>query len=72
MTRVQLGEICERLSSGKSIKAVEVQDLGPYPVIGGNGLRGSQSATTSMENAPLLVAKAPPAATSAFILARLI
>ena len=40
MTRVQLGEICERLSSGKSIKAVEVQDLGPYPVIGGNGLRG--------------------------------
>lgn len=40
MTRVQLGEICERLSSGKSIKAVEIQDLGPYPVIGGNGLRG--------------------------------
>ena len=40
MTRVRLGEICERLSSGKSIKAAEVQDSGAYPVIGGNGLRG--------------------------------
>ena len=40
MTRVQVGEICERLSSGKSIKATEVQDSGPYPVIGGNGIRG--------------------------------
>ena len=40
MTRVRLGEICERLSSGKSIKAAEVQDSGTYPVIGGNGLRG--------------------------------
>lgn len=40
MTRVRLGEICERLSSGKSIKAAEVQESGTYPVIGGNGLRG--------------------------------
>lgn len=40
MTRVRLGEICERLSSGKSIKAAEVQDSGAYPIIGGNGLRG--------------------------------
>ena len=40
MTRVRRGEICERLSSGKSIKAAEVQDSGTYPVIGGNGLRG--------------------------------
>ena len=40
MKRRKLGDICSRLSSGKSIKAVEIKDSGSYPVIGGNGLRG--------------------------------
>ena len=40
MKRQKLGEICSRLSSGKSIKAAEIKDSGSYPVIGGNGLRG--------------------------------
>lgn len=35
-----LESICDRLSSGKNIKAVEVFDEGTYPVYGGNGLRG--------------------------------
>ena len=40
MKHRKLGDICSRLSSGKSIKAAEIQDSGHYPVIGGNGLRG--------------------------------
>ena len=40
MKRQKLGDICSRLSSGKSIKAAEIKDSGSYPVIGGNGLRG--------------------------------
>ena len=40
MKRQELGNICIRLSSGKSIKAAEVKSSGSYPVIGGNGLRG--------------------------------
>lgn len=35
-----LGEVCSRLSSGKSIKAAEIFPAGKYPVYGGNGLRG--------------------------------
>lgn len=72
MTRVQLGEICERLSSGKSIKAVEVQDLGPYPVIGGNGLRGYAERYNFDGECAVIGRQGPPAATFAFILARLI
>lgn len=37
---LQLGEICSRLSSGKSIPAKLVSNHGKYPVYGGNGLRG--------------------------------
>lgn len=37
---LQLGEICSRLSSGKSISAKLVYNHGKYPVYGGNGLRG--------------------------------
>ena len=35
-----LGNICSRLSSGKGIPASQVRESGPYPVYGGNGLRG--------------------------------
>ena len=35
-----LDEVCSRLSSGKNIPASEVFEKGPYPVYGGNGLRG--------------------------------
>ena len=35
-----LGSICSRLSSGKGIPASQVHESGPYPVYGGNGLRG--------------------------------
>ena len=40
MKHQKLGDICSRLSSGKSIKTTEIQDSGSYPVLGGNGLRG--------------------------------
>ena len=39
-TTYTLGEVCSRLSSGKSIKAAEIFPAGKYPVYGGNGLRG--------------------------------
>ena len=40
MRRQTLGDACSRLSSGKSIKAAEIEQSGSYPVMGGNGLRG--------------------------------
>lgn len=40
MKRQKLGDACSRLSSGKSIRASEINSAGSYPVIGGNGLRG--------------------------------
>ena len=36
----KLGEVCSRLRSGKGIKADSVSNIGKYPVIGGNGVRG--------------------------------
>lgn len=36
----KLGEICSRLSSGKSIKSDSIYTQGEYPVWGGNGIRG--------------------------------
>ena len=36
----RLGELCKRLSSGKSITAENIMDEGQYPVFGANGLRG--------------------------------
>ena len=39
-TTYTLGEVCSRLSSGKSIVAAEIFPAGKYPVYGGNGLRG--------------------------------
>lgn len=36
----ELGEVCSRLSSGKSISAKEILEFGKYPVYGGNGIRG--------------------------------
>lgn len=38
--KCELGAICSRLSSGKSIPAKLVHSEGKYPVYGGNGLRG--------------------------------
>lgn len=38
--RCELGTICSRLSSGKSLSAKFVHSQGKYPVYGGNGLRG--------------------------------
>ena len=35
-----LGDICSRLSSGKGISAKLIDDVGKFPVYGGNGLRG--------------------------------
>lgn len=40
MKKYVLGDVCSRLSSGKGISSEEVLDRGPFPVIGGNGLRG--------------------------------
>jgi type I restriction enzyme S subunit len=39
-TQYTLGDVCSRLSSGKSISASEVTDKGLFSVYGGNGLRG--------------------------------
>ena len=39
-TKIELGKLCSRLSSGKSILASKVHNSGLYPVYGGNGLRG--------------------------------
>ena len=39
-SKIELGKLCSRLSSGKSISASKVHDSGLYPVYGGNGLRG--------------------------------
>ncbi|SEP84999.1 type I restriction enzyme, S subunit [Treponema bryantii] len=36
----RLGELCQRLSSGKSITAENIKEEGKYPVYGANGLRG--------------------------------
>ena len=35
-----LAQVCQRLSSGKSITAADIQDAGDYPVFGANGVRG--------------------------------
>lgn len=40
MKQYTIAEICSRLSSGKGIHASKVTPTGPYPVIGGNGVRG--------------------------------
>lgn len=39
-SKIELGKLCSRLSSGKSILASKVHDSGLYPIYGGNGLRG--------------------------------
>ena len=36
----KLGDVCQRLKSGKGINAQKISIQGKYPVIGGNGLRG--------------------------------
>ncbi len=36
----RLGSLCRRFSSGKGISADLINEIGKYPVIGGNGLRG--------------------------------
>lgn len=38
--KFKLGDICSRLSSGKGISAKLIDDVGIFPVYGGNGLRG--------------------------------
>ena len=37
---VELRNLCSRLSSGKNIAAKDISEIGPYPVYGGNGIRG--------------------------------
>ena len=37
---VELRNLCSRLSSGKNIAAKDISGIGPYPVYGGNGIRG--------------------------------
>jgi len=37
---IELGQLCDRLSSGKNLTASCITDNAPYPVYGGNGLRG--------------------------------
>lgn len=41
----KLGDVCERLSSGKNLKAKEISNEGKYPVFGGNGIRGYTNET---------------------------
>ena len=36
----RLGDVCQRLSSGKSITSKDIHEKGEFPVFGGNGLRG--------------------------------
>lgn len=36
----RLGSLCKRFSSGKRISSDLIHEIGEYPVIGGNGLRG--------------------------------
>ncbi|MEN1967817.1 restriction endonuclease subunit S [Lentibacillus sp. N15] len=36
----KLGELCEKLQSGKNIKSQDIWEEGKYPVFGGNGFRG--------------------------------
>ncbi len=38
--RYLLKDVCSRLSAGKNIKAANVYETGPFPIYGGNGLRG--------------------------------
>ena len=38
-----LAQVCQRLSSGKSITASEISESGKYPVYGANGVRGYTS-----------------------------
>ena len=40
MKKYILGDVCSRLSSGKGISSEEIFASGPFPVIGGNGIRG--------------------------------
>nr|WP_158523496.1 restriction endonuclease subunit S [Moraxella osloensis] len=40
MRTYTIAEVCERFSSGKSIKASQIFENGDYPVFGGNGERG--------------------------------
>lgn len=40
MSQYALKDICSVLHSGKGIPSDEVHETGPYPVIGGNGIRG--------------------------------
>ena len=37
---VELRNLCSRLSRGKNIAAKDISEIGPYPVYGGNGIRG--------------------------------
>lgn len=39
-TEYRLGQLCKRFSSGKGIPADRIDEIGLYPVIGGNGVRG--------------------------------
>lgn len=37
---LRIKDVCSRFSSGRSISASEIAEVGKYPVFGGNGLRG--------------------------------
>lgn len=55
--KFKLGDICSRLSSGKGISAKLIDDVGKFPVYGGNGLRGYTAQSNFLENVRLLDAK---------------
>ena len=40
MKKYKLGDVLEEFHSGNNIKAVDIKDVGEYPVFGANGLRG--------------------------------
>lgn len=52
--RYRLGDVCSRLSSGKTISASAVADAGLYPVYGANGLRGYTNSSNSKGQCALI------------------
>lgn len=50
----KLGDVCQRLRSGKGIKSTQIFSEGSYPVIGGNGLRGYTDETNFVGEAAVI------------------
>lgn len=52
--KFKLGDICSRLSSGKGISAKLIDDVGKFPVYGGNGLRGYTAQSNFFGECPII------------------